>query len=112
MSRYILFPDGKSKYFLIPVEGFNQSVKEISLPHNLGVHNKLISKAKNIRAFKNLLIKLSKTRIQRTKDGIIRDNNKSVNVDYDKALLDSCNNRFSLKLEEFYCLLREHGITF
>ena len=113
MSRYILFPGSNSRYFLIPVEGFNQSVQEITLPINLDVHNKLFSEANDIKAFKNLLVKISKTRIQRTKDGKIYDNNNNnINVDYDRAILDSCNDNFSNDFEEFYCILRQHGITF
>ena len=117
MSRYILLPSkadapGKQSYFLLPVEGFNQQVKNITLPVNLNPHNRLYAKVKDVGKLKRLLFKLSKTDIQRTKDGFVNDNDETVNVDYDHGIVSSCNGRFSSAFEKFYCLLRKHGITF
>ena len=75
MSRYVLLPSkedtsGKQFYFLLPTEGFNQSGKDIILPVNLNPHEWMYSKVEDVVKLKKLLFKLSKTEIQRTKDGL------------------------------------------
>ena len=117
MSRYVLFPGGmqnagKQSYFLIPVDGFSQSMKKVTLPANLCPYDWIFLKVDDTERLKKLLIKLSKTEIQRTKDGLVIDNNDSIMIDYNDAMVSSCNNSFSSKFENFYCLLRKHGITF
>jgi len=118
MSRRILVPTtnsdvpGKQRYMLVPVEGLNEETKIISLPSNLNPHEWMFVKAKNSINLKKLLYKLSKTDLQRTKDGFVCDRNETVHVNYDHGIVSSCNGHFSNRFEKMYCLLRKYGITF
>ena len=117
MSRYILVPSntyvsGQASYLLLPTEGFSEPVKEVKLPSNLNPHSWMYAKAKDVGKLKKLLFKLSKTTIERTKDGFANDNNEILNVNYDNAIVSSCNGVFLNSFERFYCLLRKNGITF
>ena len=102
----------KQSYFLVAADGFNNSIKKISLPANLYAHEWIFSKANDTDKLKKLLLKLSKTEIQRTKDGLVIDDNDNIAINYNDAVVTSCNNNFSSEFEKFYCMLRKHGITF
>ena len=117
MSRYILVPGntnllGLQSYLLLPAEGFSKQVKELKLPPNLNPHAWLYTVVNDVGKLKKLLFKLSKTSIERTKDGFVSDNNETLNVNYDKAIVFSCNGVFSNSFERFYRILRKNGITF
>ena len=113
MSRSILVPGNVSgRYLLLPVDGFSKQVKNIKLSSNLNPHTWLYSRAKDPVKLKKLLFKLSKTSIERSKDGFVTDNNGTLNVNYDNAVVSSCNGVFYNSFERFYRLLRKNGITF
>ena len=113
MSRSILVPGNVSgRYHLLPVDGFSKQVKNIKLSSNLNPHTWLYSRAKDPVKLKKLLFKLSKTSIERTKEGFVNDNNETVHVNYDNAVVSSCNGLFFNSFERFYRLLRKNGITF
>ena len=115
MSRYILIAGNRNvpgQYLLLSAEGFNKQVKEVKLPYNLNPHAWVYTKAKDVGKLKRLLFKLSKTNIERTKDGFVHDSNGTININYDNAVVSSCNGVFSSSLEQFYRLLRKNGITF
>ncbi len=124
MTRYLLVPSemwsgsenfsGKQdSYFLVPTEGFHGGVKEIKLPNGLNSNKELYKNVKNKKKIKKLLLRLSRTEIGRTKDGFVADKDNVLhNVDFNDAIINSCNGKFLESHEGFYCLLRKFGITF
>ena len=115
MSRYILTSgvqemDGTNQIFhLLPVEGLTDKIETVELPKEL-VPN--ITNGKNHKKFEKLLMKLSKVEVGRTKDGLLKVENKVKNIKFDDFVVDCCNGVFKDDYESIYCLLRNHGITF
>lgn len=122
MSRYILFPSSRhlkednsdqELYVLVPVEGLQKQTKELYLPSGLNPYLQVFKTVKYRKKLRQLLLQLAKTDIRRNKDGTVGDKHRTLqNIDYDNAVLDSCNGNFREIYEEFYCLLRKVGITF
>ena len=104
---------GSDTYFLVPTEGFQSESREIQLPSGLNPYPKLHLRVTNKKKFKKMLLKLLKANITRNKDGFVTDGNNILHgIDYNNAVVDSCNGNFFKSYEEFYCLLRKFGITF
>ena len=124
MSRYLLVPsetwnrserfsDKQDSYILMPTDGFHGRPKELKLPKGLNSNKDIYKKVKSKTKLKKLLLRLSRTDIGRTKDGFVADKNNVLhNIDFTDAIINSCNGNFLKSHEEFYCLLREFGITF
>jgi len=124
MSRYLLVPsevwngsetfsNKHDSYFLVPTDGFHGESKEIELPKGLNPNKELYKNVKNKKKLKKLLLRLSRTDVGRTKDGFVADKNNVLhNVDFNDAIINSCNGKFLESYEGFYCLLRKFGITF
>ncbi len=118
MSRFILTPAtvhnyGDSETFLlIPTEGINGQIKNIDLPK--GLVPSFIKKqgVKNNKILRNLLMKMSKAEIGRSKDGLLTVENKILDTKFDDFVLDSSNGKFLECYEDIYCVLRKNGITF
>ena len=112
MSRYVLFHGSEPGLFaLIPADGFGNQVKEIKLPEGI-VHMNIFSKVQNRNRLANLLYKILKTEVHRTKDGLVADKYNTLNIRYDDAIVNCCNGLFFNSFEKLYCLLRKNGITF
>lgn len=111
MSRYLMIPSTSDldKLSLLPMDGITDQMKTIELPHGLTVP---LPPDLDTVAVRTLLIKLSKTKLHRSKDGFLIDGTKTLNIKFDDAIRDACNGNFSHFYEEFYCILRKHGITF
>lgn len=116
MSRYIIIPNGgdseTDSYILLPTEGFDKKVKEVRAPRGLNSHQWMFYKTKNSKKLRNLLFKLAKSPIIRTRDGYVSDGREKLLINYDSAVLNSSNGVFTNSLERFYCMLRKNGITF
>lgn len=115
MSRYLLTSgvqetDNLNHTFkLIPTEGITDQIKNVELPKEL-VPN--ISNGNNFKKIDKLLTKLAKINVGRTKDGLIKIENKIKDIHFDDFVTDCCNGRFKNDYESIYCLLRKHGIIF
>ena len=124
MSRHLLVPSEmwgwpenfsniQDSYVLVPTDGFHGEPKEIKLPIGLNPIKELYINVKNKKKLKKLLLRLSRTDIGRTKDGLVADKNTVLhNINFTDAIINSCNGKFFESYEEFYCLLRKFGITF
>ena len=123
MSRHLLVPseiwgpenfsNEQDSYVLVPTDGFHGEPKEIKIPKGLNPYKELYKNVKNKKKLKKLLLRLSRTDIGRTKDGLVADKNIVLhNINFIDAILNSCNGKFLESYEEFYCLLRKYGITF
>ena len=124
MSRYLLVPSEtwnrserfsgtQDSYILMPTDGFHGEPKEIKLPKGLNPNKELYKNVKNKKKLKKLLLRLSRTDIGRTKDGLVADKNTVLhNINFTDAIINSCNGKFFESYEEFYCLLRKFGIIF
>ena len=107
------FSNNQDSYVLVPTDGFHDEPKEIKLPKGLNPNKELYKNVKNTKKLKKLLLRLSRTEIGRTKDGFVADKNNVLhNIDFNHAIINTCNGKFSESHEEFYCLLRKFGITF
>ena len=114
MSRYILTPGQcqtddptKEPFFLVP-EGIGEKPRYIEIPK--GLVPRLSTRKSNVT---NMLLKLSKTDVSRSKDGFLKIRNRVLNnVNYDKFILDCCSGKFSSCYENIYCELRKNGVTF
>ena len=116
MSRYILVPSpldlelkDKERFLLMPTEGLTEEAKSIELPGGL-VPRLYTGRSKKM--IDNLLVKISKANISRSKDGLVTVGSRVMGTKFDDFVLDCCNKKFSECYEELYCLLRENGITF
>lgn len=114
MSRYLLIPVNKQgcndvNGKLLPMEKFNEQAKEVDVFSGLLVPP---PKGVGLDVCGSLMMRLAKTPVGRSKDGYVTDGGKETDVKYDDALRDISNGIFLDKYERFYCILREHGITF
>ena len=111
MSRYILLPGAsKDLFVLVSDEDFRQS-KLLEVPDEL-IDTSIYEKVKSREKLNNLLYRLSKSRISKTMDGLVKDKNKVYNIKYDDAVVSCCNNDFTKSFEEFYCILKKYDIEF
>ena len=107
------FSNNQDSYVLVPTDGFHDEPKEIKLPKGLNPNKELYKNVKNTKKLKKLLLRLSRTDIGRTKDGLVTNKNNVLhNINFTDAIIDSCNGKFLKSYEEFYCLLRKFGIIF
>ena len=103
MSRYIISPSHyKDVYMLLPSEGISEQIKTIELPKGIFPDFNC----------NELLIKLSKADVQRSKDGLILIKNKQFNIKYDDFVNNCCSGDFKTYYEPIFCHLRDCGITF
>ena len=118
MSRYILVPIAISKgeeesFPLMPVEGFNKQLRQIHIPKDLVLHKDMYSKAGRKKRLHKLFQQLSKADIGCNEMGEVYYKNGVLNgINFNDAVIKSCNGVFIDDYEDFYCLLRENGITF
>jgi len=107
------FSNNHDSYVLVPTDGFHGEPKAIKLPKGLNPNKELFKNVKNKKKLKKLLLRLSRTEISRTKDGLVADKNTVLhNINFTDAIINSCNGKFFESYEEFYCLLRKFGIIF
>ena len=113
MSRYLLVPEVKGeeedKVVLIPMEGITEPNKLVILPARLAISPPPVM---NSTFGRTLLIRLAKTNIGRSKDGLVTVGKRIMKINFDEAVADICKGRFSEKYEDFYTILRQQGITF
>lgn len=118
MSRYILIPiatnDGgdDDSFSLVPTEGFDNQLHHIDIPRGLVVFKNIFSRQRRKTKIKKLLQQLSKTEICSNEKGQVCTRQKTFDVNFNDAVIDSCNGHFRTDYEEFYSLLRANGITF
>jgi hypothetical protein len=115
MSRYLLIPTARNtqtevdKLALMPMERITDQMKTVEIPHGISVP---LPPDLDSDAARTLLIKLAKTGLHRSKDGLLIDGSKTLQIKFDDAIVDFCRGNFSDFYEDFYCILRKHGITF
>lgn len=114
MSRYLLIPkvdrnSDEDQLALLPMEKFTDQIRTIEVSKGILVPLPVQMNSDMARA---LLIKLSKSGLGRSKDGFLIAGSKVTNIKFDNAIKDICRGNFSELYEEFYCILRRHGITF
>ena len=104
MSRYILVPVGEG------------DVINVSIPKGLVcniMYDELQDKVADKPKLKMLLEKLACNQISESEDGfILRREAEVSDIILREALVDTCNNRFFEKHEDFYTILRSIGVTF
>ena len=107
------FFDKEDSYVLVSIDGFHGEPREIKLPKGLNPNKELYKNVKNKKKLKKILLRLSRTDIGQTKDGLVADKNAVLhNINFIDAIINSCNGKFFESYEEFYCLLRKFGIIF
>ena len=89
-------------------EGIGEKPKTIELPRGLVPRFNPPNKS-----LESLLLRLSKTDVNRNKDGLAMIGNRILNnVNFDEFVSDCCQGKFSDRYENIYCELRKNGITF
>lgn len=109
MARYLVTQSKKDIVVLLPMDKFNSQKRTIEVSEDLFLAP---PKAISSNAGLKLMMRLSKTSIGRSKDGFVTDGCKTTGINYDDAIASICNKEFSEIFEDFYCILRKHGITF
>lgn len=104
-----------ARYLLVPVEGFDDKNRELTIPESLVVnpYEDLYRHVSDKEKLKKLLLKLSKVEISRNEDGLVKHKGKILdNVIFNDAIIDSCNGQYLECYEMFYELLRKFDIVF
>ena len=116
MSRYILVPKSQDSglrdngdFLLVPTEGLTEEPKSIELPRGIVLR---LETGKSIIGLDQLLMKMSRSNIGRSKDGLVTIGSRVMDTKFDEFVVDCCKGQFSECYEDLYCLLRENGITF
>lgn len=117
MTRYLLTPknldlDQYDVASLIPTDGFKGENIEVELPKEILPIFNTPGGDMNRDNHYNMINKLAKCDIGRSKDGILLHENKSLDVSFDDFLCDICKKHFSPHYEIIYCILRKKGIIF
>ena len=106
-----------SRYLLIPTDETNAEIKTIMVPNGLifnelytNIRHEVINKSK----LKMIAECLARNEISETEEGAILHKDKKVAEGFNlrEALIDTCNNNFLEKYEQFYKLLRMFDIVF
>lgn len=106
-----------SRYLLIPADETSADIKTVTVPEGLifnelyiNLRDKVINKSK----LKMIADCLARNEISETEDGAILHRDKKVAEGFNlrDALIDTCNNTFLEKYEQFYKLLRMFDIIF
>ena len=111
MSRYILLPTDEFNICkLIPCDGINDQEKQVSLLSELNPFDDVYKKILNKKRLSKLALKISKSKIFVNSNGNPTDGYITLDIDFNNAILDLCNNLYSDYYESFYVMLRKHGI--
>ena len=108
MSRHILIPASETRKSLL-VEVSTNEVKTISLPAGI-FEPDMFKRVHDTRKLRNLLLKISMSKISRSKEGTICHDGEKFDVSHDDAVVDSCNSIFKEKYEPLYCLFAKNNI--
>ena len=108
MSRHILIPASETRKSLL-VEVSTNEVKTISLPAGI-FEPDMFKRVHDTRKLRNLLLKISMSKISRSKEGTICHDGEKFDVSHDDAVVDSCNRIFKEKYEPLYCLFAKNNI--
>ncbi len=108
MSRHILIPASEvGKSYLVEVE--TNQTKTIRIPEGIFKPD-IFENVHDTRKLRNLLLKISMSKISRSKEGTICHDGEKFDVSHDDAVVDSCNRIFKEKYEPLYCLLAKNDI--
>ena len=108
MSRHILIPASETgKIHLVEVS--TNKTETIRVPAGI-FEPEIFKRVHDTRKLRNLLLKISKTGISRSKEGAICYDGDKFNISHDNAVLDSCNGVFKEKYEPLYCILGKSGV--
>ena len=108
MSRHILIPASETgRSHLIEVS--TNDVKTIRVAAGI-FEPDMFKRVHDTRKLRNLLLKISKSKISRSKEGAICHDGDKFNISHDDAIADSCNRIFKEKYEPLYCLLAKNDI--
>ena len=109
MSRHILIPASETgKCHLIAVDGIK--TKTIRIPEGIFTPE-VFGLVHDTRKLRNLLFKITKTGISRSKEGVTCYEGDRLNIPFDNAVVDCCNNVFKEMYESFYCVLGKYDIV-
>ena len=109
MSRHILIPASETgKCHLIAVDGTEK--KTIRIPEGIFTP-KVFRLVHDTRKLRDLLFKIAKTGIYRSKEGVTCCEGDRLNIQFDNAVVDCCNNVFKEMYEPFYCVLGKYNIV-
>lgn len=104
-----------SRYLLIPTDGGNTTMREITLPEGImpDPYSDLSKRVSDQETLKHFLIKLTNADIASNDDGEVKYRDGIIaGVNFNDVVVDSCNGIFKDCHEPFYTLLRSYGITF
>lgn len=103
-----------SRYILVPVEDGNNL--SISIPKGIVcnvLYDELSPKVKNDQRLDWLLKQLAVNFIMEDDDGVMTVKDQRIpDINLREALIDTCNDKFLQKHEQFYSILRKFNITF
>lgn len=104
-----------SRYLLVPVDGFEDETKKITIPDGLVVnsYNNFYDHVRDKDMLKSLLLRLSKSEIFPNDRGLVKHKDNVLDgIVFRDVVIDSCNGRYLECYETFYELLRSVGIIF
>ena len=108
MSRHILIPASETGMSHL-IDVTSNELKTIRVP--VGIYEPdMFKRVHDTRKLRNLLIKISKTGISRSKEGAICHDGNKFDISHDKAVVDSCNGNFKEKYEPLYSILGRSGV--
>ena len=111
MSRYILLPSNEMDMCkLLPTDDINRDTINLAMSSNLNSFDKSYRKIKNKERLQILSMKIAKSKIYRNSQGKPTDGRTIVDVDFDNAVTDLCNELYSKYYESFYILLHKYNI--
>ena len=115
MTRYILTPKNLNlEHYdvatLTPTDGFNGESIDVELPKDILSTFEVDNVYRD--SYYDLINKLTKCDIERSKDGILLHENKLLDILFDDFLHDTCKKQFSPHYEIVYCILRKKGVIF
>ena len=89
----------------------DKTTKSIRIPEGI-FSPKVFALVHDKNKLRQLLYKLSKTDISRTKDGMVNYKNIPLNISFDDAVVCSSNGIFKRAYEKFYMILKKYNINF
>ena len=111
MSRYILLPSKETNVCsLIPYDGINNERIAIPLANELNPFIKSYEKVKNKPKLNKIVLRLIKSKIYRNNKGQPTDGQITLDIDFDNAIVDLCNEYYSDYYKSFYALLGKYAI--
>ena len=107
---------GMSKYSLVPISDYTwanrTNFRSVYLPSGYNSFDPIFDLINDKNKFVQFALKLAKTKIRRTSSGGVTNGVLTLDLDFNKAVIDALNGEFSPEFEMFYKMLHSNGISF